>query len=180
MQAFNAYALQTIVAAEGENRIMPTVNELYGQSLGSFSARIGRVSLVAEAAMADLDSLEERLFTIHALCSDEALSTQLTLDSLLWDIWTIIGSNKAQVQDLRHRMIVLRDVQQYRCLALAHVVATMHILTGLDADLLELREALAAGTNAELPIEVHVRSIDSTLRRLTSERALPVPNRIDG
>ena len=122
----------------------------------------------ATSVWADLDLLEERLLAIHALCVREALDTAFAKDELLWQLWTFLGGNRRQLQELANRASVLQSVQQYRALASAYIAATVQALSVVDADLTELREELGAQASAHnsIPVEVHIRSLERRLQRV--------------
>ncbi|KAI1783094.1 hypothetical protein LXA43DRAFT_904310 [Ganoderma leucocontextum] len=168
--SFNAHAFRTIEAAQQKNAVEvgATVLRAFQTSMNGFSSQITSVMLDATTAMANLDMLEIRLLTIHDLCVQESLTTAITLDDLLWELWTLIGGNHSKLRDLRHRMAVLREIQQYRAVAVAYVAATTQTVLLVDAQLSELRDRLteAVVDPEEIPVEVHLASIERSLLRL--------------
>ena len=63
---------------------------------------------------------------------------------------------------------VLKNVQQYRSVAVAYVAGTTQALTKIDAELSDLRDRLSASSleAVEIPLEVQLASIESSVRRL--------------
>ncbi|PIL24710.1 hypothetical protein GSI_12596 [Ganoderma sinense ZZ0214-1] len=173
IMAYNTYALRTIesthkASAPGDPRVDIIVLRTFQTSMASFSASIASIIVEATSVSTDLDLLEERLSTIHALCEHEAFDTALAKDELLWQLWTLLGRNRRQLRELAHRASILQSVEQYRALASAYIAATVHSLTVVDADLTELREQLgtqAVGSDI-LPVEVQVRGLEGSLSRL--------------
>ncbi|RPD53698.1 hypothetical protein L226DRAFT_456359 [Lentinus tigrinus ALCF2SS1-7] len=167
--SLNTYALRTIEAATERTsaEIERTVRRAFEASIDGLSSQLTRVIVEATTTMVALDRLEDRLFEIRSLCVPEALLTEVELHDLLWTIWSILGSNKEKIRDLRHREAVLREVAQYRAVALAYVSAAAQTLQGLEAELSELRDRLtgvAAGPH-DMPVEVHLASIERSIRR---------------
>ncbi|PIL29364.1 hypothetical protein GSI_09415 [Ganoderma sinense ZZ0214-1] len=171
--AYNTYALRVIEAAhktfpQDDLHIEATTIRTFQASMASFSAAVSAILVEATTVSASLDVLEERLSTIHALSIQEALDTALAKDELLWQLWTVLGGNRRQLRDLADRASILQSVQQYRALASAYIAATVQALTVVDADLTQLREQLsiqAIGCDS-IPVEVQVRSLERSLRRL--------------
>ena len=173
--SFNAHAFRTIDAAKQRSaaEASATVLRAFQSSMNGFSSQITSVMLDATAAMANLDVLEMRLLTIHDLCIQESLTTTIALDDLLWELWTILGGNHSKLRDLRQRMAVLKEIQQYRAVAVAYVAATTQTVFLVDAQLSELRDRLleAVLDADEIPVEVHLASIECSLLRLQEERS---------
>ncbi|KAI0715884.1 hypothetical protein C8T65DRAFT_572691 [Cerioporus squamosus] len=168
--SLNAYALRTIEAAKerGSTDVDNTVRRAFEASIDGLSAQLTKVIVEATTTMVTLDRLEDRLFEIRSLCLPEELLTEVELHDLLWTIWTILGANKEKLRDLRHRGAVLREVEQYRAVALAYVVAAAQVLQGLEAELSELRVRLHgfAADSEDIPVEVHLASIERSIHRL--------------
>ncbi len=137
---------------------------------------------MVEAAdtMSALDMLETRLFTIHELCVHEAFLNAVALDDLLWELWSVLGGNQDRKRDLRHRAAVLKEVEHYRSTALAYVAATAQAVTGIEAQLSELRDRLVerAVDSQELPVEVQLASLERIVSRL-QEKGIPRSPAID-
>ncbi|KAI0720094.1 hypothetical protein C8T65DRAFT_568459 [Cerioporus squamosus] len=168
--SLNTYALRTIEAAKerGATEVERTVRRAFEASIDGLSSQLTRVIVEATTTMVTLDRLEDRLFEIRSLCLPEELLTEVELHDLLWTIWTILGTNKDQLRDLRYRGAVLREVEQYRAVALAYVAAAAQVLQGLEAELSELRVRLygLAADSADIPVEVHLASIERSIHRL--------------
>ncbi|KAI0709153.1 hypothetical protein C8Q76DRAFT_596729, partial [Earliella scabrosa] len=175
ISAANAYAAQKLqtqkAAIRDEHDQHDLVSNVIDVSFAAFSPRLRRIMLDATSSLASLEDLEERLSTIHELCHQESFLTTITLDNLLWELWTVLGGNQQQVRDLRHRTNVLRDVDRYRSVAAGYVGAVVQALTSLDAELLELHDRILPG-NVEItmPVEIHLTGIHSALSRLAMRR----------
>ncbi|KAH8117922.1 hypothetical protein DFH11DRAFT_1571461 [Phellopilus nigrolimitatus] len=184
--AISDYTLRTIEDAEARKSslmvyIWPfgsrnTDTELlasaFTQSLSVLSTSLERLIFSAEASLNSLNMLEEQLGTIHGIVTREDASITAQQSELLADLWTILGGNRAQVQRFSANLQALRALSGYRAQALAHVVAALHALHTLSADMEELRQRAAAPelTGGEIPIEVHARALRSGVQRLTEGR----------
>ncbi|PIL37503.1 hypothetical protein GSI_01197 [Ganoderma sinense ZZ0214-1] len=122
--------------------------------------------------MTSLDRLEDRLSTIYQLNLQEAFATNAAINDLLWELWTILGGNQDKLRDLRTRAQVLKDVERYRAVAVAYVAAAGHTLQGVEAELQALRDRLVeyVADSQEIPVEVHLASIERTIRRLREDK----------
>nr|VWP01846.1 Adenylyl cyclase [Ganoderma boninense] len=172
--SFNTHAFRAIDAVKQKSaaEASSTILRAFQMSMNAFSSQITSIMLDATAVMSNLDMLEMRLLTIHDLCIQESLTTAIELDDMLWELWTILGGNHSKLRDLRHRMTVLKEIQQYRAVAVAYVAATTQTVLLVDAQLSELRDRLVDATvDAEdIPVEVHLASIERSLLRVREER----------
>ncbi len=136
------------------------------------STEIARVMLEANAVLARLDALEENLYNIRAICEQEMIVTKAALDELLSQLWTILGGNKTQRQELSRQAEILANVEWYRALSVSHVVATTETLSAVEAELSELRDKLSAPelVGDAIPLEVHIASIEHSAQRINEER----------
>nr|VWO96416.1 Calcium-dependent protein kinase [Ganoderma boninense] len=146
--------------------------------MASFSSQVTAVILDATAATSSLDNLENGLFLIHELCVQETLTTVLSLDELLWELWTILGGNRSKLRDLHQRTGVLKEVQQYRAVAVVYVAAATQTILAVDAQLSDLRDRLIASAldTLDIPVDVHLASIERSLLRLQQDQFQPVPH----
>ena len=180
--SLNSYALRTIgeTTARSTADINRVIRRTFEASIDGFSSQLTQVIVEATSTTIALDRLEDRLLDIHSLCVTERLLTEVELQDLLWTIWTILGGNKDKLRDLRRRGAVLREVEQYRAVALAYVSAAAQILQGLEAELSEMRDRLSgiASSPHDIPVEVHLASIERSVRRF--EAALQTRGHVGG
>lgn len=174
MSSFNTYALKSIETAKQRGGVGVSVAILrtFRGSMLGFSSQITRLVVEATTTMATLDRLEDHLSTIHQLNLHEAFATNAAMDNLLWELWTILGGNQDKLRDLRTRAQVLKDVERYRAVAVAYVAAASYTLQGIEAELQALRDRLTeyVAEPQEIPVEVHLASIELSLRRLREEK----------
>ncbi len=173
--SFNRYAIRTIQSASEKDsaaNIDVTLLRTFEDAMKSLATQVTRVIVDATTAMMSLDALEDRLTAVHELCVQETFTTAVSLDDLLWELWTILGGNQSQVRDLKRREAVLQAIERHRALAVVYVSAATHTLVKIDAGLSDLRERLMGySVDAEhIPLEVHLASLEQSVTRLQLAR----------
>ncbi|CDO75081.1 hypothetical protein BN946_scf185010.g6 [Trametes cinnabarina] len=173
---FNSHALQAIRLGRerGSYHADLALSRTFQMSMDALASQVTRILLTATKAAGCLDGLEESLALIHELCAREALLQHVAVDELLWSLWTLLGGNRGKLRELKYRAEVLMEVRRYRSMAVAYVAATSQALQVADAELSELRDRLSDGSNsgADIPIEVHLASVERIVGRLMAERPL--------
>jgi len=136
------------------------------------SASMERLILESEVNIANLGNLEERLSTIHELITREDTSIGNAKSDVLAELWTKLGGNRNLLRSFEKHLVMLKNLGTYRKKALAHVVATLQSLQAMSGDMEDLRERVAAPelTGSKIPVEVHMKSIQSGLERLKEGR----------
>ena len=135
---------------------------------------------------ADLERLQEHLFTIYDICQREGIELGEAHAELLSSLWTRLGGNRRTRRRNEMHIELLKEVGRYRKEALTHVVVTRDVLQALAADVEELRASAAAPeiVGDSVPPEVLIRSIGSQIERLkegkqrASERQQAMMNRM--
>lgn len=137
------------------------------------SEQVARVTIHATNCLARLDRLEEAMATIHDVLVKEDLVIHSTRDRIAGELWSKFGGNKETLRIHEMHIKLLSGVHSYRINALNHVVATMRTLEAIDADLSELRGKLSAPDALRIgeviPLEVHLASIESSVRTLRTQ-----------
>ncbi|TFK82791.1 hypothetical protein K466DRAFT_499650, partial [Polyporus arcularius HHB13444] len=169
--AFDEYALRSIAAAQSKGLdARATATDMFQNGMTVLSTEVTRVIVEATTVASKLDTLEEKLYMIRMLCEQELVVTRDAVGDLLSELWTLIGGNRAKLQALSEQVEVLRNVDWYRSLSVAHVVATTETLLGVEAELSALREKLTGPDCASdiIPLEVHLASIERSARRISA------------
>jgi len=179
----NDYAIQTIEAAKTPpslaSRIFPfalsTTNPTKGvvlktflMSMDNIESNMVRLRDEAELSMGHLLRLEEHLMVLHDITHRENKDLTAAQEDVLAELWTWLGGNRGTLRKMDLNLNLLKNVEKYRKKALAHVVATLHTLQTLDADMEELRTRVAAPdiVGDKIPIEVHIKSIKAGVERM--------------
>ncbi|KAJ6623975.1 hypothetical protein B0H10DRAFT_2008034 [Mycena sp. CBHHK59/15] len=162
IMAVNDYALHTIEAAHSN---APSVF----QSLIPWSSSKPTADLLN---LSNLDKLEEQLSVLHELVSREDTSISSVQSELLGELWTKVGGNRRKLRGYEQHLRLLKGLTEYRKRALVHVVSALQTLRQMSEDIENLRERVAAPelTGSRIPVEVHIKSIQSGLERLKDGR----------
>ena len=185
--AVNDYALQSIESARA-NEPSPwspralaiwkrpsteeVVTKTFEEAMGVLSAHMERLILEAEHSLHNLNSLEERLATLHEVVSREDSSISSAKTEVLEQLWSKIGGNRKTLQGFDHHLNLLKGLSDYRKQALIHVVATLQTLRAMSEDMTDMRERVAAPqlVGESVPVEVHMKSIKMGLERFREGR----------
>ena len=186
--AVNDYALQKIDAAQkskhsrlfavlipwksNEKFINQVVVETFGEAMNILSTDMERLILEAEANIIALNTLEERLSTLHDIISREDLTLSSEKVDLLAELWTILGFNRKELRNFDQSLLLLKELKTYRQQAFSRVVTALQTLQMMDADMEDIRERVArpAIAGSAIPVEVHMKSIQLGLERLREGR----------
>ena len=122
--------------------------------------------------MGHLLQLEEHLMILYEVTHRNNEELTAAQEDVLAELWTWLGGNKHRLRKIDNNLDLLKNVERYRRKALAHVVATLHALQTLDADMEELRTRVAAPdiVGDKIPVEVHMKSIKAGVERLKERR----------
>lgn len=186
--AVNDYALRAIEAANRAKKqtflisaLTPwhtpshdEISDIFVTSMSVLEENMRSLITEAEVAVVGLDNLEVQLTTIHEMTSREKSLVGLKRETLLGDIWTMLGANKDKMKQYANHILLLENISTYRKRALAHVAATLVQLQQLSQDLQELRERVSRpallADRTEIPLEVHILSIRKGIERLDAGR----------
>jgi hypothetical protein len=189
IMAVNDYALQKIDAAQikpspfyaalapwtrkSRKKITDkVVAETFGEAMDILSIDMERLIIEAEANIIALDTLEERLSTLHDIISREDLTLSSEKADLLAELWTILGLRRTDLRNFDQSLSLLKELKTYRQQALGRVVTALQTLQIMSADMEDLRERVAKPSIAgsAIPVEVHMKSIQFGLERLREGR----------
>lgn len=169
MLAFDEYALRAIADAQASGvDSTETAGQMFTSVMSVLSSEVARVIIEATAVASALDRLEEKLHNIRTLSQQALTVTEAAVGDVLSELWTVVGGNRVRLHRLTQQVDILRNVDWYRSLSVAHVVATTEILLTIEAELSELRDKLNAPalTQDTIPLEVHIASIERGAKRL--------------
>jgi len=89
-----------------------------------------------------LDELEGCLGQFQKLVLFEDSSTSLAKTDVLAELWTKVGGNKRQLQDLDRQLALLKELENYRGKVLVSVTASIELTTTVVHQLEGMREYL--------------------------------------
>ncbi|KAI0711716.1 hypothetical protein C8Q76DRAFT_567091, partial [Earliella scabrosa] len=170
--AANDYAmhmLQTAGKSSGnfDPEIIETLQRAFYSSSTALANAISSIMDETSRTATILRALEEDLYRIQSFCVEEESAAKMVVEGLLADIWTILGGNRARLAELAGRVGVLRDIDKYRRLAVAHTSSTIQTLWNIQDELEQLNHKISSSTGTEAtPLEVHIASISNGIMRL--------------
>ncbi|KAH9931856.1 uncharacterized protein B0H18DRAFT_952530 [Fomitopsis serialis] len=85
----------------------------YRDVMETLAAETERALLEASISAANLERLQEHLFTIHEICVREGLSLSDARAKLLSELWSVLGGNRDALRKAEGRLTLLAEVDQY-------------------------------------------------------------------
>ncbi|KAF5006490.1 hypothetical protein FDECE_7139 [Fusarium decemcellulare] len=150
----------------------------YVEHTALVSDRIASLILEAQAVLRLLTKAEEHLDIIFDVSKRSSADAASRRENVLWNIWTLVGANSNQLNSLSRQLALLRHVDAQRSSAVVQVTALILELKSIDAGLSDLRDRVAApellrndvGGGPQLPLSVHIETIDLGVERLDYAR----------
>jgi len=155
-----------------ENRLL----DQYIQHSEVVSAEIERLIEEAQALLAVLQNLEDRLDVMAEVSARDNIQIQGSKDEVLRELLSYIGLNNAKLGKHDHQLKLLGMVAGYRKAALNHVTSTLIHLQSMGAELEELRDRVASPALLRdngikhVPLSVHIENIQLGVERLEAGR----------
>ena len=147
-----------------------TLLDQYIQHTRIVEEEIRRLIDEAQALLLVLQNLEDRLDVIHGIAVRDNLHIQGSKDEVLLQLWTMLGGNRNKLGKFDSQLKLLRQVNEYRQSAFAHVSGTILKLQAMGAELEELRERVGSAEllrdRAHIPLSVHIENIQLGVERL--------------
>jgi len=179
LQVLDGWALEASSRSR-LSRFWPSANTLtephllqqYLRHTSAIEQQINELILEAQALLAILQSLDDRLDVIHGIVTRDGVHVQDNRDELFAQLWTQLGGNRGSVQRLDAQLRLLSEVSVYRRTAWAHVSGTILKLQAIAAGLEDLRERVGATEvlGDDVPLRQHVETIQMGLERLERQR----------
>lgn len=147
-----------------------TLLDQYIQHTRIVEEEIRRLIDEAQALLLVLQNLEDRLEIIHGIAARDNIHIQGSKDEALLQLWTMLGGNRNKLGKFDSQLKLLRQVNEYRQSAFAHVSGTILKLQAMGAELEELRERVVSAEllrdRAHVPLSVHIENIQLGVERL--------------
>ncbi|KAG1883715.1 hypothetical protein F4604DRAFT_1575440 [Suillus subluteus] len=168
VETISPYLLRALVLFRPAETAQGVIIGAFSIAMDTFSMIIERLILEAKICLRNLDTLEEDLLAIHEVAMHEDAFIAAEKSELLAVLWTKLGGNKHMLQDYEQCLCLLKDISDYQRQAQAHIVASLQTLNSMSEDMEDLRERVAAPqlVDEQIPIQVHIESIQSGLQQL--------------
>ncbi|KAL2154259.1 hypothetical protein VTH82DRAFT_2935 [Thermothelomyces myriococcoides] len=136
------------------------------------SDKIAGLILEARSILHTLARAEEHLDNIYSFVTRTQQTVQSRRDDILWTLWTLVGANRRQLNNLDSQLTLLRQVDAQRSDAVRQVSELVLELERIQAGLGDLRERVGlVRESEEIPLSVHIDSINRGVERLEAARA---------
>ncbi|KAI1785999.1 hypothetical protein LXA43DRAFT_1065425 [Ganoderma leucocontextum] len=173
--AFNDYVLRVLqeTGPSATPESTTTLARVFRSSTSTLANEVTDILVEAAKTVIALDILENQLVRIYVASVDDHILTAAAIDNVLSELWTKLGGNGQRLRGLERRARVLKNLDEYRRRAMAHVAVIVQMLIGIEEELNQLMRKLRrdeANANSRLPLEVHIASINGGVKRLREKR----------
>lgn len=150
------------------------VTEQYLEHARAVEEQIAELIIEAQALLAILQNLDDRLDVIQSISTRDGLSLKGNRDELFEQLWTWVGGNRASLRKNNEQKQLLNQVNAYRQSAWEHVSGTILKLQAIASGLEDLRERVGApdvlGIRPE-SLKMHIEHIQMGVERLEEQRS---------
>lgn len=148
------------------------VFDQYLRHTSAIEERVEALVMEAKELLGILQNLNERMDAINDIATRDGVKVEGDKDDLFAYLWTKLGGNRSGVAKLEAQLKILKEVGQYRNMAIAHVSVTIVKLEEVSQNLADLRERVGAPRvgSVEIPLEMYVNEILMGVERLEAVR----------
>ena len=132
----------------------------------SVEREINRLIDQARELQLTLKYLEDQLETIYGISVRDNVEAQYSKDQVLSQLWTMLGGNRTKLTKFDIELKLLQKVNSYRLNASGYVSGTLLKLQDMRAELEEMRENVGSAELENVPLSVHIDTIQSGIERL--------------
>ncbi|KAL2178778.1 uncharacterized protein P884DRAFT_258060 [Thermothelomyces heterothallicus CBS 202.75] len=144
----------------------------YVEHTALVSDKIAGLILEARSILHTLARAEEHLDNIYSFVTRTQQTVQSRRDDVLWTLWTLVGGNRRRLDSLDGQLTLLKQVDAQRSDAVRQVSELIVELEKIQAGLGDLRERVGlVRERDEVPLSVHIDSINRGVERLEAARA---------
>jgi hypothetical protein len=137
--------------------------------------KVGQLILEARDVLRTLARAEEHLGAIYDFVARTQKTVQGRKDDILWTLWTLVGANNRRLSNFNGQLALLKQVDAQRSEAVRLVNELVVELEKIQASLGDLKgrvaEAGLVRAQAEVPLSVHIETIDRGVERLEAARS---------
>jgi len=155
------------------------VNHIFSGSVDSFSVKVERLSVGAEAPLVDLVELDKQLARIQETILLKAFRKASDKADILSDLWEELSENRAAPSRMDKNRRILQSFDSTKNCALAYVTSAQRALRTAKKQTVELRQRVAKPqpVSEATPTAVHVNRLRDGLENLQLMRAREVQRR---
>lgn len=139
------------------------------------SDKVGQLIGEARAVLHTLARAEEHLDAVYSFVTRTHKTVQGRKDDILWTLWTLVGANNRRLANYNGQLALLRQVEGQRTRAVVLVNELVLELEKIQASLGDLKERVSevglVQAQAELPLSVHIETINLGVERLEAARS---------
>lgn len=153
------------------------IMEQYVEHTALVSDKIASLVVEAEAVLRTLARADDHLGAIYDFVTRTQKSVQSRKGEILWTLWTLVGVNNRPIHNLNEQLSLLRTVDGQRASAVRQVSDLVLELLSIQAELGDLRDRVAnpelaqsSGGGRNVPLSVHIETIDRGVERLEQAR----------
>jgi hypothetical protein len=149
--------------------------DTYIEHAALVSDKIAKLIEEAQAVLHTLSKAGEYMDAIYDFVTRTEKSVRVRRAEVLSTLWGLVGGNRSKVANLNSQLALLKHVDAQRSDAIRQVTDLIGDLEKIQAGLDDLRERVAepgfARGRAEVPLSVHIDTIDRGVKRLEEARS---------
>lgn len=155
------------------------VNHVFAGSVDSFSVKVERLSVGAEAPLVDFVDIDKQMAKIQETILRKASQKALDKANILSDLWAELSENRAAPKRMDKNTRILQSFDSTKNYALAYVTSAQRALQMAKKQMVELRQRVAMPdpVGEATPTAVHVNRLRDGLENLQEMRAREVQRR---
>lgn len=155
------------------------VNHAFAGSVDSFSVKVARLSVGAEAPLGDLVDLNKQLAKTQETISLKASRKASDRTNNLSNLWAELSENKAAPKRIDKNRRVLQSLDSTKNHALAYVTSVQRALQTARKQMVELRwrVSIPEPVSEATPTAVHINRLKDGLENLQEIRTREVERR---
>ncbi|QRW10634.1 transmembrane protein [Ceratobasidium sp. AG-Ba] len=150
------------------------IKSMWFEAIANMKSNVAKLIVEAAANEQALNRLDGELSVINDMSAREGRRISSDKAETLNKLWTQLGGNKGHLAQFEHHSDLLKNVMDYRKVAADHVAGALFHLERLAIDLQDLNDQVTApllGKDTEVPLEVHIRTMQQGTARLLEARA---------
>ncbi|ORX89236.1 hypothetical protein K493DRAFT_410544 [Basidiobolus meristosporus CBS 931.73] len=149
------------------------IQDMYRTSMETARTDVRDLILLAQETLGGLDQLDSILNGVYEITTREKNLQLVQKDELLAELWSILGGNKIQRKFFEENLSLLQQLDTQRHLAMSQVQAILMKLSELQADLEVLKEQVTHPLIEDIPLRVHIQTIENLLARVRNQQLIP-------